>query len=570
MKKIFSLLTLALLTISTAWAADGVSATQTFTDGRATCTWTSMNVTVSKNATAGGDGLYFVAGNSGTISTSDNVVNIKVGRTMYVQVPSASSHGTITIVGSQNKSDRSVSLNSGETIAMSTGGESANFVSTDVENVNEGYYIKLVSSSDFKFNQVSVTLVGETYPESVAVDPEFSISVGTITTTQSSQIIVGSKPDLDEITLSDITYGTPGVVTVDENGVVTPVAEGSTTINFNTSAVAGKYNASTGNSVSIVVIAAVPVFNANGDPNQKAGLTRELISLYDYLTVTTNTWSSSQTIDGFTGEFFNMSSSDRQLSIKVTGASSFVIYVKNNTNGRTYDVKVGENDAVTVTHTGTNVEPSGVFTIADPTAETIILLSGGGESVYPAYIVFNPAETMSIYKEYATYVTENALDFTGVAELTAYVATDAVGDAVSLTAVETVPAGTPLVLHGVEMGEYIVPVIASAVAPAVNRLVAGTGAAINSANLYVLSEQSGNIVFASTEENEAVVPVGKAYLDLTGMNAAPALRIVEGENHATNIEQLDRSEKAVKFIENGNLFFLRDGVVYDATGRVVR
>ena len=138
----FSLLTLALLSINTAWAADGVSATQTFTNGRATCTWTNMNVTVSKNATAGGDGLYFVAGGSGTIATDNHVVNIKSGRTMYVQVPSASSHGTITIVGSQDKGDRSVSLNSGLTIVMSTDGASANFVATDVDSGKPRYFTK--------------------------------------------------------------------------------------------------------------------------------------------------------------------------------------------------------------------------------------------------------------------------------------------------------------------------------------------------------------------------------------------------------------------------------------------
>ena len=220
MKKLFTLLTLALMSIGSAWGDDAVSATQTFSADRKTCTWTDMSVTVAKNSEAGGDGLYFVAGSSGTISTSGTAVNIKSGRTMYVEVPSASSTGSISIIGSQDKSDRTVSLNSGETIAMLLDGDNANFVASDVESVNGGHYIKVASTSDFKFTEVSVTLTNGTYPESVAVDPVFSLSRNSISTLQTAQIKVGTKTDLDGITLTGITYGTAGVVTVDaETGV---------------------------------------------------------------------------------------------------------------------------------------------------------------------------------------------------------------------------------------------------------------------------------------------------------------------------------------------------------------
>ena len=53
MKKIFTLLTLALISIGSAWGEDAVSATQTFSADRKTCTWTDMSVAVAKNGTAG-------------------------------------------------------------------------------------------------------------------------------------------------------------------------------------------------------------------------------------------------------------------------------------------------------------------------------------------------------------------------------------------------------------------------------------------------------------------------------------------------------------------------------------
>lgn len=80
---------------------------------------------------------------------------------MYVQVPSATSTGTITIFASSAYNDRSVKLNSGSQIYMvkeTSGGSSANFVPRDIEYINDGYYIKLVSYSDYKFKKIVVVL----------------------------------------------------------------------------------------------------------------------------------------------------------------------------------------------------------------------------------------------------------------------------------------------------------------------------------------------------------------------------------------------------------------------------
>ena len=80
---------------------------------------------------------------------------------MYVQVPSATSTGQITIYAADAKDDRYVKLNSGSQIYMekeANGGSSANFVAGDIENINSGYYIKLVSNSDYKFIKIKVVL----------------------------------------------------------------------------------------------------------------------------------------------------------------------------------------------------------------------------------------------------------------------------------------------------------------------------------------------------------------------------------------------------------------------------
>lgn len=578
-KQIFTLLTLALLSTGAAWAdGDVVSATQTFTSGRSTCTWNPISATVAKGQTAGGDGLYFTAGANKAISTSNSTVQGGSGAIsiLYVAVPSASSHGSITIVSSSD-ADRYLDLvtydavnNAQGRLACAKAGSTANFTTSDVVNIFGGYFIKLTNSGnyDYKMKTVSVTLTGEAYPALDVVDPVFSLDKTSITTEQTAQIVVGNRSNMDGISFDgDVTFGTPGVVTVDEDGVVTPVAAGTTTINFNTSAVTGVYNASTNNSLTISVREAILVYDAAGLFNQKIGLTKELIGYYDYLAVATDNWSSSQTIDDYTGEFYNMSSSDRQMTIKVTGASSFEVFVKNNTAGRKYAIKVGSADVDSITHGGTNVESSGLFTIADPSITTTITLSGGGKSVYPAYVVFNPAAVITPDHAYVTYVTTKVLDFTDVAGLDAYVATGASGDVISLTEVGAVPANTPLLLHGTASTTYNVPVVASASAPAENLLVAGTGADINSASKYVLSFQDPNYVFAATNEQAATVPEGKAYLDLSGANAPSVIRIVE---NTTNIMNVNDVENAVKFIENGKLYIKKNGVTYNVVGAVVK
>ena len=211
-----------------------------------------------------------------------------------------------------------------------------------------------------------------------------------------------------------------------------------------------------------------------------------------------------------------------------------------------------------------------VITADAPAANNSVSFTLGRESRFYVEVYGEGDFTITPASAKSTYVAKYALDFSGVAGLAAYVASSASDDAVSLTQVTTVPVGTPLILVGTAGTEYVVPIVASAAAPAANLLVAGAGEAVSGADKYVLSIQSEQYVFASLSESSATVPVGKAYLDLSGLNAAPVLRIVEGENNATNIETLNASEKAVKFIQNGQLFIQKDGVVYTATGAVVK
>ena len=85
----------------------------------------------------------------------------------------------------------------------------------------------------------------------------------------------------------------------------------------------------------------------------------------------------------------------------------------------------------------------------------------------------------------------------------------------------------------------------------------------------------GNVVNAVAGSS---LPANRAYINMAQvpvydpLSPAPVriIAISNGEDNATNIQNLEANETAVKFFENGQLFIKRNGVVYSATGAVVK
>ena len=64
------------------------------------------------------------------------------------------------------------------------------------------------------------------------------------------------------------------------------------------------------------------------------------------------------------------------------------------------------------------------------------------------------------------------------------------------------------------------------------------------------------------------MPANKAYLQIGG-SAAPA-RIAFRFNGEQGIEETEMSVKAVKFIENGQIFIKRGEAIYNIQGQIVK
>lgn len=131
--------------------------------------------------------------------------------------------------------------------------------------------------------------------------------------------------------------------------------------------------------------------------------------------------------------------------------------------------------------------------------------------------------TITPAKTYTTYVPAVDLDFTSTNKLTAYIATAATSSAVTLTSVDKVPEGTPIVLKATETGSAIaVNVAASTDDVTGNLLEAGDGTTTIGGDTkydYILSDGK----FYRAEEG--TVAVGKAYLHLDADPGAHALDI---------------------------------------------
>lgn len=178
---------------------------------------------------------------------------------------------------------------------------------------------------------------------------------------------------------------------------ITGVAAGSTSLTVTQDASTG-YTSAT-KEISITVTAAQggesEDFHAITIPEETILLTKANIEDKNYLSASTNNWSTSKTYGEVTGLFYNMSSTDRTLTIKVSNCSKVKFTVQNSTNGRTYSYSINGGEDKTITHEGTGAETTSEITV--PSGNVTIVLKGGGSSVYPISITAYKGTTPTTY-----------------------------------------------------------------------------------------------------------------------------------------------------------------------------
>ncbi len=199
---------------------------------------------------------------------------------------------------------------------------------------------------------------------------------------------------------------------------------------------------------------------------------------------------------------------------------------------------------------------------ANPTFDYIILKRTGDATV---------SATIGA-KGWATFSSDYALDFTGISDFEAYMITGHDGTVVTKSQVTgTVPAGTGLLLKG-DAGNYTIPVVASSSTDvSANKLVAGTGESVSAEGgktKYVLGVSgSDEAEFQKIVSTAATVAKGKAYLQFNEEILARTMSFVGDITGVETVEAVSEAKaKEGKFIENGKLVIVKNGVKFNAAG----
>lgn len=182
---------------------------------------------------------------------------------------------------------------------------------------------------------------------------------------------------------------------------------------------------------------------------------------------------------------------------------------------------------------------------------------------------------------WATFSSPYKLDFSGVDGLQAYAVTDHEGSVVKKSAaLGVVAANAGLLLKGTEGTSstfYNIPVSTSEAYDGTNLLVAGTGASVSSEEYktkYVLGvSASSEAEFQKIDETPATVATGKAYLEFNEVISARSMRF-EGDE-ITGIENVVAAPAEAtlmegKFIENGKLVIVKNGMKFNAAGQQMK
>ena len=241
----------------------------------------------------------------------------------------------------------------------------------------------------------------------------------------------------------------------------------------------------------------------------------------------------------------------------------------------------GSGKTVVYEETTTGVVGDNFFTLPDAaegkTTLAIIRTNADDSHKWNAYVdyieAFRPLTSIDLNASgYATFCGYARFS---VSDATAYkAALNAEGTTLNLTELNRViPAGTAVILKGTANSTATISYTTYAAEANIDgNILQGTTARTL---LSSLQTQANFYAFDKTANvfkiyNGMYFPAGKAYFE-TGDDLAPSIiRVVDEENNATNLENLDSTEKAQKFFENGQLFILKNGITYDLLGRIVK
>ena len=236
----------------------------------------------------------------------------------------------------------------------------------------------------------------------------------------------------------------------------------------------------------------------------------------------------------------------------------------------------------TWTVAGTETHEATVEGIEIPEGCQIVLVekTGWNSVAYLDYITLNKtadiaSETIPVTTDagYITYVTKNSIQIPSDIEAYVVDAFKTEGDVktgVTLSAVEKVPAGTPIIVKAAksETG-YECEVVASAEEPAVNYLKVSNGSVSGDGTIYALANINDVVGFYPVKAGIAV-PAGKAYIVVEKEEAPVKGYFALGdEADAINNIAVEAANGAIYNIAGQKMESIKNGGLYIVNGKKV-
>ena len=525
MKKLLTLLTLALLSIGSAWADE-----ETSPEGgssNAAINGTSFSINGSTNA-----------GNGTKISPmSGKGIKVRKNTPLVMTVNAGYRINSVTVYAASNDNSKTFIIKSitvdGEsytpdvTLPYTVAQKNASTASTI--NITG---IAATDNITFEFDGTNSQGIMEfhvDYTQTAVITQE--ITAVTLNGSAISDDNLATLKSTKALTIDGSSLNGLGALNVS-------LSSGTTTVNREfdgTSAVykftinsTEEYTITVTNVVKTYTLQGLPVYYKKGDTEASGTDTKELIAngiTFTYPSKTFGYGNGNVTISGDVYQPIKLSTGEAVTVTFPTGkkASKIIVYgwstdgtgyMKTFKNASDGEKSIDTNDnKFYALNTAEDIYPSVYEYDVDEWDGLYFECAGGQPFVVIDFVL---VEKITPATEYSTYVTTQALDFSSVSGLEAYVATSANTSSVTIEKVTAVPANTPLILKGTAGTGYSVPVAASASAPATNKLIAGDGTTTigGDSNFdYILKD--GKFWRA----NAGTVAVGKAYLHL---DAAPS------------------------------------------------
>ena len=165
---------------------------------------------------------------------------------------------------------------------------------------------------------------------------------------------------------------------------------------------------------------------------------------------------------------------------------------------------------------------------------------------------------------YTTYVTKNAIEIPS--DISAYVVAAVNTNSVALSKVESVPAGTAIIVEAAK-GNYDCNIVASAEEPAVNYLKVSNGSVSGNGTIYALAKK--DVVGFYPVAEGVIVPAGKAYIEVEGEAPVKGYIALGDEADAINNIAVEAANGAIYNIAGQKMESMKNSGLYIVNGKKV-